>query len=414
MSPSSRTLNPLHFEDLEPHRFEDLVRQLAYRYRPWRYLEATGRQGADQGVDIRGVEMVTEPSGLGLEVEEDESEERTEEPLARPVVEERHWRIQCKRYRRIGPKLIREIVAATIPDPEQAPYGLIVAAACDVSAETLAAFRQEAHACGVVESHLWTKAHLEDLLFLPENDHLLFAYFGISLGIRRRSELQRIRGSIILKRKLLRAFGQSSIRETLLQDVLIRDIANDDYPDEERVPGYSEMRCPPWHVGIAEYFVVSGLLIWRFGYDGWVKEDRGWDILEESVKVPPGTMGQGHRLDRGEAEESIEEQERQRSLSRLHQRVPESERATIRELWLLPFAHILEVDAIGDAAYEGPHLYCRFDGDEGPYVERVAFLAAGRWIGETLALDPKDRKPLFAALRDAPSGSVSSDDSARS
>ncbi len=40
---TTRTLNPLHFEDLEPHRFEDMVRQLAYDFRPWRSIEATGR-----------------------------------------------------------------------------------------------------------------------------------------------------------------------------------------------------------------------------------------------------------------------------------------------------------------------------------------------------------------------------------
>src|SRR2546421_8450819 len=65
----SRTINPLHFEDLEPHRFEDLVRQLAYSYRTWRYLDATGRLGRDGGLDIRGVEIVTlsasQEAGLG-------------------------------------------------------------------------------------------------------------------------------------------------------------------------------------------------------------------------------------------------------------------------------------------------------------------------------------------------------------
>jgi hypothetical protein len=54
----SRTINPLHFEDLEPHRFEDLIRQLAYGFRNWLRLEATGRLGADEGMDVRGLEMV--------------------------------------------------------------------------------------------------------------------------------------------------------------------------------------------------------------------------------------------------------------------------------------------------------------------------------------------------------------------
>jgi hypothetical protein len=263
----------------------------------------------------------------------------------------------------------------------------------------MAAFRGEAVARGVVEGHLWTKAHLEDLLFLPENDDLLFAYFGISLGIRRRSQLQRIRECITLKRKLLRAFGEKSISGGLMQDVLIRDMADTDYPYEERVPGYSEMRCPPWHIARVEYFHVRGPLVCRFGYDGWVKEDGSWDILEESGQVA-GTMGYAYRLEREEAEGRLGEDERRQRLRVLHERVPEEERAHIRELWLVPFAHIVEVDPIGDWLYEGPHVYCRFDGTEGPYVDRALFLTARRWPAEDRSLEPEQRKPLFAALRD--------------
>jgi hypothetical protein len=48
----TRTLNPLPFNDLEPHRFEDLVQQLAYELRRWRSLEATGRLGSDEDLDV--------------------------------------------------------------------------------------------------------------------------------------------------------------------------------------------------------------------------------------------------------------------------------------------------------------------------------------------------------------------------
>jgi hypothetical protein len=34
------------------------VRQLAYGFRSWRALEATGRLGGDNGIDIRGIEVV--------------------------------------------------------------------------------------------------------------------------------------------------------------------------------------------------------------------------------------------------------------------------------------------------------------------------------------------------------------------
>ena len=58
--PVTRTLNPLPFTDLEPKRFEDLVRQLIYDFRPWNRLEATGRAGSDDGY-----RQGSERSGVG-------------------------------------------------------------------------------------------------------------------------------------------------------------------------------------------------------------------------------------------------------------------------------------------------------------------------------------------------------------
>lgn len=58
MVSATRTLGPLHFEDLEPKRFEDLCRQLVYDFKTWRRLDATGRAGSDDGFDARGYEIV--------------------------------------------------------------------------------------------------------------------------------------------------------------------------------------------------------------------------------------------------------------------------------------------------------------------------------------------------------------------
>jgi hypothetical protein len=52
----TRTLGPLHFEDLDPHRFEDLVRELVYDFNDWQSIEAAGRGGADDSFDIRAYE----------------------------------------------------------------------------------------------------------------------------------------------------------------------------------------------------------------------------------------------------------------------------------------------------------------------------------------------------------------------
>jgi hypothetical protein len=69
----TRTYGPIHFEDLDPHRFEDLVRELIYDYKDWRSIEATGRSGSDEGIDIRAYERI--PGGAAPDTEEDNSEE---------------------------------------------------------------------------------------------------------------------------------------------------------------------------------------------------------------------------------------------------------------------------------------------------------------------------------------------------
>ncbi len=392
----SRTLNPLHFEDLEPHRFEDLVRQLAHGFRPWRYLDATGRQGRDGGVDIRGVEMVALAPALEMVPLDNEDEEG--DGVASPVVEERVWRIQCKRYKEIGPKLMRDIVAETVPDAQEPPYGVIVAAACDVSSDTMSAFRGEVHARGVAEAHLWTKAHLEDLLFLPEHDHLLFAYFGISLAARRRSQLQHIREAVTLKRKLLRALKWGAIDNMSMADVLVRDIEDDAYPDAEAVTGFDAMSAPPWHVGTVEGFQVPGLLVCRYGYEGWVREDGSWDVLEDSRKIA-GSIGEAYRRgdDYSFKPEELDGFGRHR---RLREQVPQAEWKYVRELWWLPFTNILEVDPIGDAIHAGPHLYCRFNGEKGPYVGQKLFLTTDQYDSEPVVLNEENRHPLFATIEE--------------
>jgi hypothetical protein len=176
----SRTLNPLHFEDLEPHRFEDMVRQLLYDFRPWRNLEPTGRLGGDEGFDVRGLEII----GPVDDIETDEDEGTKDEIESLP---DRIWLIQCKREKTIGPtKLIRYLNEIAQPDRKNL-HGLVFVAACDFSKKAHDDFRSWCQSEGLQECHLWGKATLEDMLLQPKNDHLLFVYFGFSLAIRRRS-----------------------------------------------------------------------------------------------------------------------------------------------------------------------------------------------------------------------------------
>jgi len=389
----SRTINPLHFEDLEPHRFEDLVRQLAYDYRPWKVLDATGRLGADGGLDIRGIELVSisrqEP--LYKEPEDTEGDELVETP----VEEEREWRIQCKRYQRINPQLMKDIVGEVIPEGSAAPYGLIVAAACDVSAATMSAFREAAAGRGVRESHLWVKAHLEDMLFQPENDHLLFAYFGISLQMRQRSQLQEIRALMVIKRKLLRAFKAESISGNF-GEALIRNLDDYRYREWNEELDALDTLVRPWHVVRIKWAGVGGLAVCPRRYQGWVREDGSWDILEEPLAS--ATMNGSH-----EEQEELGALARRLSedLASQLEGVPQSEQALVDEIWALPYRSIMEIDPIGDPTFEGCHIYCRFDGDHGPYIGDPHFIAhPGVGVGmKALTLEPENRRPLFRRSR---------------
>jgi hypothetical protein len=165
---ATRTSAPLQFEALEPHRFEDLVRDLIYDYRDWQTIEATGRSGSDDGYDIRAFEKrLDSPVNHDLDTEQDE-----------PVtVEGNRWMIQCKREKELGPRRIEAIIADAIKASDP-PYGYVLAAPANFSKKTYDAFRTALSERGVQEFHLFGRAELEDMLYMPKNDRILLRFSG--------------------------------------------------------------------------------------------------------------------------------------------------------------------------------------------------------------------------------------------
>jgi hypothetical protein len=385
---ASRTINPLHFEDLEPHRFEDLIRQLAYGFKSWLRIEATGRLGADGGMDIQGIELVPLVDTAGP----DEVEDVDGQVL--PEWDERYWRIQCKRYQSITPGVMRQIVEETVPDVAAAPYGIIIAAACDVSAKTMAAFHDERIKRGAIEGHLWTKAHLEDLLFLPENDHLLFVYFGLSIGTRRRSQIRKVQATITVKRKLLRAYKKTGLSDLQREDVLIRDVEDSTYPTRYPAGPENIFTVPPWITATLHGSYTEGLWVSRYYFDGWVTPDKNWDILRNSAEVWSDLGGEYTKPIKTEEEyeKNKELDARVRDLSNL---IPAGERCIIRLVWRLPYEAILEIDPIGDTLHEAPHIYCRYSSNSGPFEMYLFIQDVGF---EFRILKPENHRPFFEDL----------------
>jgi len=250
MSSPTRTIGPLHFEDLEPRRFEDLVRQLIYDFRPWRALEGTGRTGSDDGFDVRGYEVAQVLDVASVERIDIEADDV-------PIADEgeRVWLIQCKREQTLTPaKILKHL--DDIPQASfEGLYGAIFVAACNFSKKTRDAYRDWCRSAGVSEANLWGKAELEYMLFQPKNDNLLFAYFGFSLLIRRRSIKTQLRARLAIKRKCERILSQKYI------SVLLRDPTDDRYPyfdPEAREAAVCPMR---WRVSRYAGHCFKGLLL---------------------------------------------------------------------------------------------------------------------------------------------------------
>jgi hypothetical protein len=365
----TKTFNPLHFEDLEPHRFEDLVRQIAYDFKEWSLLEPTGRLGSDDGYDARGIEIVRNYSDLNesIEGEENEVDELHEQ--------ERLWQIQCKRERSISPSKITKYIDEMIPRGSVVPYGVIFAAPTDFSKKTRDVFRERLRKKGVKEFHLWGKADLEDMLYQPKNDHLLYGYFGISLQIQRRSQKSKLRGILAIKRKAIRHLGP--IGHDSLKEVLIRDIDDEHYPYSERVSDFK--KSPAWK----KYFFVGHehdgiqILIRRFfayrdvdyAPDG-VPKLMAWDFTDKTNMKPNDQWNDNPK----------ESDDHQRVYS-FWEKLDETKKAHFEVVGLIKYENIVDIDPEGDIYANCPHLYVR-KVSEKSFCESQVFYklaASNRW-----------------------------------
>ncbi|MCI0581661.1 MAG: hypothetical protein L0227_02000 [Chloroflexi bacterium] len=164
------TSHPLHFEDLDPRSFEDLVRGLLSERRTWKSLDAIGRVGSDEGTDIEGVEWV------GVRASANSGE-------MPPGTGTRTWRVQVKRHRSLTPASLRRIVEAMRAGTSSPPDGFLLATSADLTPAARRTFLAAALEAGVAEPELWTRSFLEDELRRPENAGLLQRFFGIGSGI---------------------------------------------------------------------------------------------------------------------------------------------------------------------------------------------------------------------------------------
>lgn len=348
----TRTFGPIHFEDLDPHRFEDLIRELIYDYKDWQTIEATGRTGSDGGFDIRAYEKVGRNSSSENEDEETEEVHPMEGNL---------WMIQGKREKEIGPKRVKQILADV--NPQNPPYGYILAASANFSKASYDVFREELREKGVMEFYLWGKAELEDMLHLPKNDRILFTFLGISLVSKRRSRVTEIRQVVINKNKLYRILGETPFH----QKILLRDSNDTKYPYQANYIDFKDR--PRWREhNFVEYHPL-GLIVRMCEHFAYFDTDKKEYDFTEAVNL----------LYR--ESDSEEDKDKQRKtiekVENYWEYLPRRNQAKFFRNGLIRYNEMLVIDDKGDNLYKFPHIFVDFDRASGPFAGSLEFINVG-------------------------------------
>jgi hypothetical protein len=374
----TRTYNPLPFTDLEPKRFEDLVRQLVYDFRPWRRLEATGRSGSDDGFDARALEIVEAPDAT-TEAEQGEPDDGTVADGAA----DRLWLIQCKRERSITPAKLKGYLAEINLSPEEKLHGIIFAAACDFSKTSRDEFYKWCRDNGIREAVIWGKGELEDQLYQPKNDNLLFAYFGISLTIRRRSQATQIRAEIATKRKLQKTVLLSS------NEVLLRDPLAEEYPHVKEGE-----RPNKWGVYTPETLSHHGLEMGISWFYAFLDHDTGeWDAADA---VPAMRRRHYWRIE-DERLDKLEQIARD-----VWDKLPDANRTWFKVSGAINVRDIVAIDELGDDLFDGVHIYAPFSATKGPFYGFMERLVQSPFlkrydVAQIYDTDPSKRINRFPA-----------------
>jgi hypothetical protein len=349
----TRTYGQIHFEDLDPKRFEDLIRELIYDYKEWQNIEATGRSGNDDGFDIRGFEKSSE----SIIVDDPEEEEKVVDSKAGNL-----WMIQVKREKEIGPSRVKEILAEI--NKKNPPYGYILAASANFSKDSYDIFRSELQKIGVLEFHLWGKAELEDMLHQPKNDRILFTFFGISPLSRRRSKSTEIRFAVTNKNKIYRTFGKSPDGRSLL----LRDTNDTKYPFKDH---YKDFKSNPrWREYIASKYHPLGLVVDTHKHYAYI------DTLKKEYAFSSDVSLVDRESDSDDDKKT--QREIKNKIEDFWEHLPKANQAHFIRTALIRFDDMVVIDDKGDTLYRFPHIFTDFDDSKGRFAGILEFLEFGR------------------------------------
>jgi hypothetical protein len=210
-------------------------------------------------------------------------------------------------------------------------------------------FRAKIRELGIDEAYLWGKGEIEDMLFQPKSDHLLFAYFGISLRMRQQALRASVRARLATKRKAVRTIDKKH------QPVLIRDASDDTYPylNGRTMTGSNP---PPWRVFSNGECRHDGIHLPMRRYMAFIDDDgESWDFAEKmndsiAEHYNPWFTKKDRRL--------IDAREAGRDeASAIWDALPEQNKAWLEIFAILPYENIVAIDEEGDEHFRYAHIF---------------------------------------------------------
>ncbi|MBI6873437.1 restriction endonuclease [Clostridium aciditolerans] len=312
----TRTINQLHFEDLDPIRFEELILSMVYRMRRWLQLDHLGKKGSDDGIDIRAVEEL------------ENGKNKT-------------YYFQCKRYCKITKAQLHKIVDDFLDKNTEIPDVYTLVISCPLSKKQIDDFENYAKNNGFTTISIWTNSIIECKLYAEYQD-LLFAYFGVNLTEKRNRKINSMRRNIVFKKRMHNDFLKSAgckdrielderlhspMKKFNKSEVLIRSIDDSDYPDNTLL-----------EKDFTGYFKAE---VYNFYHNG----------LQVIIGVKDIKVRQYDEVDNDKFEVGI---------------------IRVLEIGYLPFDNIIDYDYDGDEYYMYPHLYCDFINRNDPF-EKIGY-----------------------------------------
>lgn len=311
MSRPTRTYNKIHFEDLDPIRFEDLCLSMIYRMLRWKDINHFGKKGSDDGIDIQATEAL------------ENDKERT-------------WHFQCKRYLQFNKSDGKNVVDNIVSKNSVLPDNIVLIVSCDLRKRNIEYIKSYSKENGIKNAFIWTSSIIEAKLYSEYHD-LLFSYFGVNLSIEKKNRISTVRRNVELKKEMHKDFLKSGfsieeIRELINKphkkfissEFLIRSVDDIHYP--ANIP--DEFGNYPWFKVEAHKFYHNGLYvvtgIVTIVYDS---ENR-WEIKTDKHEglIKKGLLN----------------------------------KSNVVEISKLPFENIITYDIDGDEYYMYPHIYCDF------------------------------------------------------